>query len=264
MVNISHTAFWEAYWWIHCFVFAIWLNFHLCFFLIERISLLVLGNGLVLTRKQTIPWRNYHSNHWCILEFQASYKWSPVDHNGISISLDPPQYKFTSGLTKCLSNSVRVPLTYEWCCVCQAKVKLSPSHYLKKVSLLSIGPVVTNERQMCIKVHNFSTLEIQFDVSSAIYWSFCSDHNVLKTYILIYFYLNCHTTVTTLFILWWQWSMQQCGQHYHLVTIGRQSVTGECNTGPVNSNDVTTCHTINSLRPSDAYMRQWTNHHWFR
>ena len=21
---------------------------------------------------------------------------------------------------------------------------------------------------------------------------------------------------------------------------------------------------INSLRPSDAYMRQWTNHHWFR
>ena len=21
---------------------------------------------------------------------------------------------------------------------------------------------------------------------------------------------------------------------------------------------------FNSLRPSDAYMRQWTNHHWFR
>ena len=24
------------------------------------------------------------------------------------------------------------------------------------------------------------------------------------------------------------------------------------------------CGPINSLRPSDAYMRQWTNHHWFR
>ena len=24
------------------------------------------------------------------------------------------------------------------------------------------------------------------------------------------------------------------------------------------------CSNINSLRPSDAYMRQWTNHHWFR
>ena len=23
-------------------------------------------------------------------------------------------------------------------------------------------------------------------------------------------------------------------------------------------------HIINSLRPSDAYMRQWNNHHWFR
>ena len=27
---------------------------------------------------------------------------------------------------------------------------------------------------------------------------------------------------------------------------------------------LTHCNTLNSLRPSDAYMRRWSNHHWFR